>query len=856
MKRIVLAWTLLAFIILGLSAKDLEKTATIRDGAYYGTNYTVPFAHAYRALGELGVDRKVAIDRDVYHFARLGLNAYRLHLWDVELSDGEGNLLEKDNEHLELLDYLLGRLSDRGIAVVLTAQTNFGNGYPEANTDPNDAYSYDYPKCEVHDNPAAQNAQARYLEALVNHINPNTGMSYKDDSNIIAIEINNEPCHSGTQEEITAYVNRMSSVLRSAGWEKEILYNVSHNLERSKAFYDADIDGTTYQWYPTGLVHGKERKGNFLPFLDGYFIPFDTIAGYADKSRVIYEYDPADVLATYLYPAATRTFRKAGFNWVTQFAYDPIDMAKYNTEYQTHFLNLAYTPGKAIGMMIAAEVMRNIPSGKDYGKYPVDTIFDDFLVSARRNLAMLNDGTRYYHTNSTTEAPKNLRKLRAIAGVGSSPLVATDGTGAYFLDLIDAKNGVWRLEVMPNVVITCDPFAKTSLRQSVAEIMPGKVTLDLSGLLGREYAYLEAIGGAPVEVKTSQLSIDPGVYLIAPGKKSFDSINPDASFGLRNNMKIKEFVTPATKIQKDILVHAPVESLPMHKDLRISAVWVGENEPDSIVIYPARASFWNAHNDLYRLQKDGKYSYAIDLSAKEALGRHDNGCFDYRIVVFNHDGTTTTYPGGVEGTPLDWDYASENAEAAVKVYSTNFVKPESETILLAAAPDLDDSELSTIPEAWRGVDYSYHAPVGQIPSMLLHKEASAETDTLVVTKNVRAILSGYTPEDLNSRKSVKVYIGEIEGRANIGLVTLDGFTYTAPLKPTSEGFIEIPFGELTLDDTLLIPAPYPAFLKRRFTPNAETAVPFRPSDIESVVITLTSPAGTNASLPIRGVVIP
>ncbi|MDE5650654.1 MAG: hypothetical protein K2I35_06575, partial [Duncaniella sp.] len=37
--------------------------------AFYGTNYTVPFAHAYRALDKLGVDRKEAIDRDVYHMA-------------------------------------------------------------------------------------------------------------------------------------------------------------------------------------------------------------------------------------------------------------------------------------------------------------------------------------------------------------------------------------------------------------------------------------------------------------------------------------------------------------------------------------------------------------------------------------------------------------------------------------------------------------------------------------------------------------------------------------------------------------------------------------------------------------------
>ena len=63
-----------------------------------------------------------------------------------------------------------------------------------------------------------------------------------------------------------------------------------------------------------------------------------------------------------MYPATVRTFRTAGFQWITQFAYDPIDMAAYNTEYQTHYLNVAYTPNKAIGLMIAAEAAQKAVS--------------------------------------------------------------------------------------------------------------------------------------------------------------------------------------------------------------------------------------------------------------------------------------------------------------------------------------------------------------------------------------------------------------------------------------------------------------------------------------------------------------
>ncbi|RQP18269.1 MAG: hypothetical protein EAS52_06020, partial [Parapedobacter sp.] len=74
---------------------------TRQEAAFYGVNYCLPFAHGYRAIDYLGKDHKQAIDRDVYHFTRLGFNAYRIHVWDVEITDSVGNLLE--NEHLDLL---------------------------------------------------------------------------------------------------------------------------------------------------------------------------------------------------------------------------------------------------------------------------------------------------------------------------------------------------------------------------------------------------------------------------------------------------------------------------------------------------------------------------------------------------------------------------------------------------------------------------------------------------------------------------------------------------------------------------------------------------------------------------------
>ena len=71
----------------------------------FGVNYTVPFAHAYRSAKRMGIDPKKAIDNDVYHFSRLGFDLYRIHVWDTQISDTLGNLLE--NEYLDTFDYLL-----------------------------------------------------------------------------------------------------------------------------------------------------------------------------------------------------------------------------------------------------------------------------------------------------------------------------------------------------------------------------------------------------------------------------------------------------------------------------------------------------------------------------------------------------------------------------------------------------------------------------------------------------------------------------------------------------------------------------------------------------------------------------
>lgn len=520
---------------------------TRREASFFGVNYTLPFAHAYRAIGYLELDRKAAIDKDVYHISRLGLNAYRIHLWDVELTDGQGNLLE--NEHLDLMDYLIAKLKERNIHIVITAQTNFGNGYPERNIQTG-GFSYKYDKCDMHSHPEAIAAQETYLHGLVKHVNPYTGLAYKDDPSIVGFEINNEPCHSGTKKEVKAYINRMLKAINKTGNRKPVFYNVSHNGYVVEAYYETAIQGTTYQWYPIGLVSGQTQQGNFLPYIDRYDIPFsDKVKGFDKKTRMVYEFDPADIMYSYMYPAMVRTFRTAGFQWITQFAYDPMDIAYANTEYQTHFLNLAYTPHKAISMKIAAEAARSLKRGESYGSYPQDTLFGDgFRVSYTEDLSELNNGKKFYYSNHTNTQPKDASQLVSIAGCGSSPIIHYEGTGAYFMDCLEP--GVWRLEVMPDAVVVNDPFAKPSLDKEVVTIAYGAWDMALQiPDLGMEFTFTALNQGNQQKGDVTDgiiRGLRPGTYLLKH-KNCTPKQNWQAD-SQWNSIRIGEYVAPAPPV--------------------------------------------------------------------------------------------------------------------------------------------------------------------------------------------------------------------------------------------------------------------------------------------------------------------
>ncbi|WP_205677197.1 glycoside hydrolase 5 family protein [Antarcticibacterium arcticum] len=665
---------------IGLQAQEIDKQDVFVDDngvmrwghnmeevKGFGVNYSAPFAHGFRTAKKLGIDLKEAIDKDVYHFSRLDFDLYRIHVWDTEISDAEGNLLE--NEHLELFDYLLKQLKDRNINYVITPIAYWGNGWPEPDEE-TPGFSHRYGKDNSLTDPDAIKAQENYLAEFLEHVNPHTGVAYKDEPNLIAIEISNEPHHRGTPEEVTTFVKKMVDALRSTGTKKPIFYNVSHSVHLADAYFAAGIQGGTFQWYPTGLGFQKELEGNLLPNVNEYKIPFDEVIKKNSGAKLVYEFDAADVNKSYIYPSMARSFREAGIQIATHFAYDPTYMAHANTEYNTHYMNLAYTPAKALALMISGKVFHKIPMNQDYDTYPQNLTFEDFEISYEQDLAIFNSEEEFIYTNSNTHSPKNISQLNKIAGTGNSEVVKYEGNGAYFLDKLE--NGVWRLEVMPDAILVDNPFGRNNLDKTVAVINWHKWMMSLVlPDLGENFTIrsLNPGNNFKPEIKGNSFAIEPGTYLLTrknvqtayTGKEKWRHIN------------LNEFYAPETTVTKTYVLHEPVKEIMVgEKSLEINAQIVSNDKVE-------KAEVWLQNGNSYHsIELKHKQAYTYSALIPEDLLQP--GFLKYRIIVSTRLGTFT-YPGNLSGSPGDWDYYDKGS------YTTRIVREKTPLYLFNAAED-------------------------------------------------------------------------------------------------------------------------------------------------------------------------
>ncbi|MBQ5619588.1 MAG: cellulase family glycosylhydrolase, partial [Alistipes sp.] len=440
--------------------------------AVFGANYCLPSASDYRAADKVAPtleEKKRMIDIDMAHFARMGFRALRLSFWgDWENSDKAGNLL--DNEHLDLLDYLIYRASERGILMLFSPTVAHAAWWPDGDRNL-PGFSAHYPKHTLNFDPDAIRAQQNYMTQFLNYRNRYTGKLYKEEPHIIAVEILNEPPRIlDRNEEIRAYIDTMTDAIRATGCQKIVAYNISENFFMAPALNASKAQCATYGWYPTQLNHGETLRGNYLPYVNDY-TPMKTV-DIGPRSKMVYEFDAPDLVCSYMYPAQVREFREGGVQWAAMFSYDMIGTAPWNLGWQTHLLNMVYTPRKAVSAMIAVRAMQALPRGKDWGNYPANNVFGPVTVDWKADRSTYYDGETLLYTNSLPEDfALDAKRLQQIAGVGSSAVVESPANRIYFLDRV--TKGQWIVELYPAVQQVDDPYKWPQLDRRVFTLDEG-----------------------------------------------------------------------------------------------------------------------------------------------------------------------------------------------------------------------------------------------------------------------------------------------------------------------------------------------------------------------------------------------
>ena len=476
--------------------------------ALLGVNYYTPFTVDYAEIGRLGLDHRQVIRDDVAHFRRLGLGCIRVHCFDREFSDASGNLI--DNRHVELLDFLIDECRRSGIYAVLTPIAWWGGGYAPGSIH---GFSDRYDMPQMTTDRQAWALQARFLKQFAEHVNRYTGKRYADDPAVLAFECINEPLYpKGTPDSlVTEYINALADALRASGTTKPIYYNSWQG--RNAAAGAARIDGVTGSNYPTGLASGRALKGPQLNRARGSSLQPD--AAIARKSRMIYEFDAADVPGSHMYPSMAKFFRSEGVQVASQFQYDPLPLASENRNWMTHHLNLVYTPGKALSLAIAAEVFKRVPRGTLFGILPAAAVFPPFRSSAEADLSEMVTSEAYLTSHATDTPPPKPDELTCVWGCGKSPVFATDGSGAYFLDR--AAPGVWRFQLYPDVFTVADPYSGTG--ETKVRVISGThaMTLCLPDL-GDAFAVYpfngQIAGERLAKAKKGSFAVPPGDYLL------------------------------------------------------------------------------------------------------------------------------------------------------------------------------------------------------------------------------------------------------------------------------------------------------------------------------------------------------
>ncbi len=815
----------------------------------FGANYCVFASGDYRLAKRVGADLKQLIDADVAHFARMGWNGMRLCSWgDWESSDANGNLL--DDEHTQLMDYLIHKARERNISMLLSPIVTYGSSYADQIGNPDykpGGFLAGFERKALGTDPLAIAAQTNYIRQVLNHVNPYTKLALKDDPAILFVEMINEPVHHPENlAQSVDYINTLVDAVRSTGSEQITFHNYSQDFRIGDALAKSKVQGIDFGWYPSGLVSGRTLKGNFLPPVDGF--PGMLNPALANKPRIVYEFDQGDLNTGYLYPAMARTFRSVGAQFAAVFAYDMLATAPYNLSWQTHFINLVHTPRKAVSAVIAGEAMRRLPRMQAYGAYPANKRFGDFSVDYETDSSQLNAIDAFMYAGDTDSTPRKLSALQRVVGFGSSPVVSYQGTGAYFLDKVRA--GLWRLEVYPDALLVSDPFAQPQPGKVVSRLyfnaLPMGVQLpDLGGVFTATPLTVPANSAAAARrAVAGSVVVEPGVWLLSR------AANVDAGSlpAMLNGVGMREYhVNPVQTYPDLVLNESPAEFVTgTAAALRVNLA--SRTRPAKLAAY-VRPAGSREFGKPVKMRHAGGFGYRADLSQLAA------GHYEF-IVVQSGAGVDTAFPGVVVGkpgrwpfdAPAVWKFAVTPASTPLELFNPkrdigimSFVRlseQERTPMFRLTTGETSDAAAFAIALPRSGAASPEHyAGALYVGDRVAARGAGAAA---AVTLSVRLKASD------GKRKTLELFLIEKDGSSWRGAVTAGEQWSTA----------NIALDTMTFSRSLLTPTPFPGeWSKWRDGPAARAGGKISPQQIERLEIRVNRNAGQFAGDDAAGVEI-
>ena len=533
---------------------------------------------------DAGVWKKMT-DKSLDELQLLGANYIRVHLTPGDFTDASGNLVH--TIYLDLLDYLTAEAPKHGIYICYAFFNHMGisevaesfmeTSYKIANVAgrPKDLKKKHHKALRMFESNFFE-ASKKYIQNLLNRINPYNNKTYNSDTNIVAWEIMNEPvffkrdnlkaypqeyrryqswlAEKGVNDidknyfeyrkkRVLQYINEIHDAIRKGGAVVPVIWSLNWHRFRNghedifEAVAKSKVEAVAFCTYPGQSIAKKKGGGNYENFsgdLSSYDFSEWFNQGYgqqshygwlknemfSDKAKVVYEFEGFYNQSSYIYPALADFQRSLGAQAAAMWHYSMTDYAQYNGG--SHVFNLKTTPAKAAAFAVASKIFQNTPILQNYHtESPINFQSKNFSYSFKKNTSIYTDDFYYIYSNDVLDNGKMIpsKAPKEIFGYGKSPYVNYEGTGTFQIK-ISEKEIIIRIQ--PDVVYNHSLSHRSKMKKHlITELKRQKkhaIKISVDGWESGKFTIFKlteaGIKKKIKSIKELSLKITPGKYII------------------------------------------------------------------------------------------------------------------------------------------------------------------------------------------------------------------------------------------------------------------------------------------------------------------------------------------------------